>query len=86
MNPSQTDAHLGLSEAAIKLRLLLPGFLISRSLQVAAELDLASHLRDGDKDGAELAALCGTRSDSLTARSYSSIASGIFPFCSIDFA
>ena len=65
MNPSQTDAHLGLSEAAIKLRLLIPAFLISRAIQVAAELDLASHLRDRDKDGAELAALCGAHAPTL---------------------
>ena len=64
-NPSQTDAHLGLSEAAIKLRLLIPTFLISRAIQVAAELDLASHLRDRDKDGAELAALCGAHAPTL---------------------
>ena len=78
MNPSQTDAHLGLSEAAIKLRLLIPAFLISRAIQVAAELDLASHLRDRDKDGAELAALCGAHAPTLARLMRMLVSNGVF--------
>ena len=78
MNPSQTDAHLGLSEAAIKLRLLIPAFLISRAIQVAAELDLAGHLRNGDKDGAELATLCGAHAPTLSRLMRMLVSNGVF--------
>ena len=66
MNPSETDANLGLSEAAIKLGRLIPGYLVSRAIHVAAELDLAGHLRDDDRSCSELAALCGAHASTLS--------------------
>jgi hypothetical protein len=65
MNPSQTDVQPGLSAAATKLRLLITGYIVSRAVHVAAELDLASHLARGAKSGAELAALCGAHAPTL---------------------
>ena len=63
---SQTDAGPSLPEPATKLRDLTLGFVVSRAVQVAAELDLATHLRDGGKDAAELAALCGAHAPTLS--------------------
>ena len=74
----QTEADSGMPEAATRLRDLVLGFVVSRAIQVAAELDLATHLRDGGKDGIELAALCGAHAPTLSRLMRMLVSIGVF--------
>jgi hypothetical protein len=78
VNPSQTTAHSGISEAATKLRGLILGYIVSRAVHVAAELNLASHLAPGSKDGPELAALCGAHAPTLARLMRMLVSHGVF--------
>jgi hypothetical protein len=52
-------------ELQVQMRNLLMGFVVSRALQVAAELDLADALADRPKDGDALAREVGADADTL---------------------
>lgn len=56
---------LGIPESAKRLRGFILGYIVSRAVHVAAELNIASHLVDGGKDDLELAALCGVHAPIL---------------------
>jgi hypothetical protein len=75
---AQTDADPSMPEAAGRLRALILGYVVSRAVQVAAELDVASHLRNGGKDGVELAALCGAHAPTLSRLMRMLISIGVF--------
>lgn len=75
---SQTIALSGLSEAATKLGRLLPAHIVSRAIQVATELDLASHIGDDDKSCTELAALCGAHAPTLSRLMRMLVSVGVF--------
>jgi hypothetical protein len=65
-------------EAAKKLRGLILGYFVSRAVQVAAELDLAGHLSQNSKGGAELASLCGAHAPTLTRVMRMLVSMGVF--------
>ena len=75
---SRADADPGLPDAATRVRDLILGFVVSRAVQVAAELDLAAHLRDGGKDSVELAALCGAHAPTLSRLLRMLVSIGVF--------
>jgi len=75
---SQTGAGGGVPGPASKLRNLILGHVVSRAVHVAAELDLANHLRDDAKDGVELAALCGAHADTLSRMVRLLVSVGVF--------
>jgi hypothetical protein len=75
---SQTDADPGMPEAATRLRGLILGYVVSRAVQVAVELDFAMHLRDGGKNGVELAALCGAHAPTLSRLMRMLVSIGVF--------
>jgi O-methyltransferase domain len=75
---SRADADPGVPEAATRLRDLVLGFVVARAVQVAAELDLATHLRHGGKDGVELAALCGAHAPTLSRLLRMLVSIGVF--------
>jgi len=54
------------------------GFVVSRAVQVAAELDLATHLGDGAKNGVELAGLCGAHAPTLSRLMRMLVSIGVF--------
>ena len=78
MKSSQIDSPLGLSEAEIKLGRLTLAYLVSRAVHVAAELDLSGHLREGGKDCAQLAALCGAHAPTLYRLMRMLVSHGVF--------
>jgi hypothetical protein len=75
---SQTDAEPSMPEAATRLRDLTLGFVVSRAVQVAADLDLATYLRGGGKDAVELAALCGAHAPTLSRLMRMLVSIGVF--------
>ena len=75
---AQTDADPSMPAAATRLRGLILGYVVSRAVQVAAELDIATHLRDGGKDGVELAALCGAHAPTLSRLMRMLVSIGVF--------
>ena len=77
-NASQPGAPPGLSDAAINLRHLLLGHVVARAVQAAAELDLANHLKEGGKDCAELATLCGSHAPTLSRLMRMLVSIGVF--------
>jgi hypothetical protein len=69
---------LAIPETTKKLRGLILGYFVSRAVHVAAELDLAGHLRKGSKNGVELAALCGAHAPTLTRMLRMLVSVGVF--------
>ena len=62
----------------MKLGQLMLAYLVSRAVHVAAELDLASHLRDGGKDCVELARLCAAHPQTLCRLMRLLVSHGVF--------
>ncbi len=77
-NAPLIDEHRGLSEGATRLRHLILGHIVSRAVHVAAELNLAHHLKEGSKDSAELATLCGTHAPTLSRLMRMLVSIGVF--------
>jgi O-methyltransferase domain len=75
---ADTDSSLGLSDAAFQLRGLTLAYLVSRAVHVAAELDVADHLRDGAKHCTELASLCGVHAPTLYRLMRMLVSHGVF--------
>ena len=75
---SPTAAKAGIPEAALKLRGLILGHIVSRAVQVAADLDLATLLRDDAKSATELAVLCGAHTPTLSRLMLTLVSLGVF--------
>jgi hypothetical protein len=75
---SPADATPGIPEAAIQLRGLILGHIVSRAVQVTADLDLATHLHDGSKTSTQLAALCGAHAPTLSRLMRTLVSLGVF--------
>ena len=75
---SPTDTTPGIPEPALGLRSLILGCVVSRAVQVAAELDVATHLRDGAKGATEIATLCGAHGPTLSRLMRALVSLGVF--------
>jgi hypothetical protein len=74
----RAGAGSGVPEPAVRLRSLILGHIVSRAVQVAAELDLATYLRDGAKSATELAVLCGAHAPTLSRLMLTLVSLGVF--------
>jgi O-methyltransferase domain len=68
----------GVPDTVKKLRGLIVGYVVSRLVHVAAELDFASRLGQGSKSGAELAALTGVHAPTLVRVMRMLVSQGVF--------
>jgi O-methyltransferase domain len=68
----------GIPESAKKLRGYILGYFVSRAVHVVAQLDIASHLGQGSKSGAELAALTGAQAATLVRVLRMLVSQGVF--------
>jgi hypothetical protein len=72
------DSVVGLSDAAVQLRSLTLAYLVSRAVHVAAELDIADHVREGAKGCSELAVLCNVHAPTLYRMMRMLVSHGVF--------
>lgn len=78
VNDSAPGVNSDMPEAVVQLRGLILGYVVSRAVHVAAELDLANHLRDGNEDSAALAARCGAHAQTLSRLMRMLVTVGVF--------